>query len=606
MLLAANTLLAKVSRQFAFAALLGLPLLSNAQTITSFTPNSGPVGTSVLITGTGLTNVKSVLLNGQALKITDTSLGTVTVTIPVAASTGKLVLTVGTTTGGTSATVSGAQFGVTRSTSGVTFPQQTTKGTSFSNIKVATSANGFYSTPVVADLTGRGRADLLIGNGNGNIEYWQQDVVNGDAYTKIGNLKLTSSTGADIKATNFAKPTVADIDGNGLLDLLLGTGTGRRIARYEQTAANATSFNQLANLQVAGADLITGDSYPRPTIADLDGNGKLDLLVGDLSGVIKRYEATTLNGTTFTALGNVQVDGADLRVDGTSKPLLFDLDGNGLLDFIVGSQAGAVTRYEQTARYAATFASRGNLLTGGTTAVNMGTAGNNEGGYAAPTITDLDGDGRLDMLVGNANGTIYRFEQAQQAALTVSPLPVKLTSFGAQNASAGALLNWATASELNSASFEVQRSLDGAGFATVGSVAAAGTSATLRSYQYLDAAAPAGTSYYRLRQVDLDGTVAYSPVVALARPAAGSVAAKPLAFPVPFTDALSVALPGAEAPQAATVALLTLDGRTVYSRALALSAAPQALAGLPALAPGIYVLRTTTAGGTTTQRISRN
>ena len=606
MLLSINALLAKISRQFAFAALLGLPLLSNAQTITSFTPNAGPVGTSVLITGTGLTNVKSVLLNGQALKITDASLGTVTVTIPVAASTGKLVLTVGTATGGTSATVSGSQFGVTRSTSGVTFPQQTTKGTSFSNIKVATSGNGFYSTPVVADLTGRGRADLLIGNGNGNIEYWQQNVVNGADYTKIGNLKLTSSTGTDIKATNFAKPTVSDIDGDGLLDLLVGTGTGRRIARYEQTAAGAVTFTQLANLQSGAADLTTGDNYPRPTIADLDGNGKLDLLVGDLSGVIKRYEATTLNGTAFTALGNVQVDGADLRVDGTSKPLLFDLDGNGLLDFIVGSQAGAVTRYEQTARYATTFASRGNLLAGGTTPVNMGTAGNNEGGYAAPTITDLDGNGRLDLLVGNANGTIYRFEQAQQAALTASPLPVKLTSFGAQNTSAGALLNWATASELNSARFEVQRSLDGADFATVGNVAAAGTSATARSYQYLDAAAPAGTNYYRLRQVDLDGTVAYSPVVALAHPAAGFAAAKPLAFPVPFTDALSVALPGADAPQAATVVLLTLDGRTVYSRTLALSAAPQALAELPTLAPGIYVLRTSTAVGTTTQRIGRN
>ena len=606
MLLSTNTLLAKVSRQIAFVALLGLPLLSEAQTITSFTPNSGPVGTSVLITGTGLTNVKSVLLNGQALKITNASLGTVTVTIPVAASTGKLVLTVGTTTGGTSATVSGSQFGVTRSTSGLTFSQQTTKGASFSNIKVATSASGFYSTPVVADLTGKGRADLLIGNGNGNIEYWQQNTLNGDTYTKVGNLKLTSNTGTDIKVTNFAKPTVADIDGDGLLDLLVGTGTSRRIARFEQTAANATSFNQVANLQAAGADLQTGDNYPRPTIADLDGNGKLDLLVGDLSGVIKRYEASTLNGTTFTALGNVQVDGADLKVDGTSKPLLFDLDGNGLLDFIVGSQAGAVTRYEQTARYAATFTSRGNLLAAGATPVNMGTAGNNEGGYAAPTITDLDGDGRLDLLVGNANGTIYRFEQAQQAALAVSPLPVKLTSFGTQNASAGALLNWATASELNSASFEVQRSLDGASFATVGSVAAAGTSATPRSYQYLDAAAPAGTSYYRLRQVDLDGTVAYSPVVVLARPAAGSAAAKPLAFPVPFTDALSVALPGADAPQAATVALLTLDGRTVYSRTLALSAAPQALDGLPTLAPGIYVLRTTTAAGSTTQRISRN
>ncbi|RZK94130.1 MAG: T9SS type A sorting domain-containing protein, partial [Hymenobacter sp.] len=157
------------------------------------------------------------------------------------------------------------------------------------------------------------------------------------------------------------------------------------------------------------------------------------------------------------------------------------------------------------------------------------------------------------------------------------------------------------------ARFDIERSADGQVYTQVGSVAAAGTSPTARSYQYLDAAAPAGPSYYRLHQVDQDGTSAYSPVVVVSRAGSlGTAAAKPLAFPSPFTDALQVALPGADAPQPATVALLTLDGRTVYSRAVQLGATPQALADLPALAPGLYVLRTTTATGATSQRISRN
>ncbi|MDO7885583.1 FG-GAP-like repeat-containing protein [Hymenobacter cheonanensis] len=619
MLLSTNTLLKKLSSQTLFAALLGLPLLSSAQTISSFTPSTGPAGTSVLITGTSLTGTKSVMLNGQSLKITANALGSVTVTIPVAASTGKLVLT---TASGVA--VSGTQFGVTRSTSGVTFPQQTTKGSSFNTIKVTAASNSavtgtygavFYSTPTIADLTNTGRTDLLIGNANGNVEYWKQTNVNGTVFSKVSNLQL--GTGGDIRVANFAKPTVADIDGNGLLDMLVGTGDDRHIARFEQTAAGAITFTAKGNIQVPSgtttADLLTGAQFPRPAVTDLDGDGRLDLLIGDYSGLLKRYEATAVNSTTFVAdAGNIQADGANIKADGTAangtaKPLIFDMDGNGLLDMVMGSQLGAITRYEQSARYATTFTSKGNLTTNGTTAINMGTTGNNEGGFAAPIITDIDNDGKLDMLIGDQNGTVYLYTQAQQTALTASPLPVTLTSFTAQNASAGTLLSWATATETNSASFEVQRSLDGASFATVGTLAGAGSSVTPRSYQYLDATAPAGTSYYRLRQVDLDGTVAYSAVAVLARPATGSAAsAKALAFPVPFTDALSVALPGTDVPQAATVALLTLDGRTVYSRRLALSATPQALAELPTLAPGLYLLRTTTAAGTTTQRISRN
>ena len=619
MLLSANTLNKKIASQILFAALLSLPLLGSAQTIASFTPASGSAGTSVLITGTGLAGTKSVLLNGQALKITANTAASVTVTIPVAASTGKLVLTTA-----SGAVVASTQLGVTRSTSGVTFPQQTAKGSSFNTIKVAAATNSavtgsygavYYSTPTIADLTNTGRTDLLIGNANGNVEYWKQTTVNGTAFSKIGNLQL--GTGTDIRVANFAKPTVADIDGNGLLDMLVGTGDGQRIARFEQTAAGAITFTAKGNLQVPSGttttDLVTGAQFPRPSVTDLDGDGLLDLLIGDYSGLLKRYEATAVNSTTFVAdAGNIQADGANIKADGTAangtaKPLVFDMDGNGLLDMIMGSQAGAITRFEQSARYATTFMSKGNLTTNGSTAVNMGTTGNNEGGFAAPIITDINNDGQLDMLIGDQNGTIYLYTQAQKTALTASPLPVQLTSFTGQATSAGSQLSWATASEVNNARFEVQRSLDGASYATVGSVAGVGTSLLAHSYQYLDAAAPAGTSYYRLRQVDQDGTSAYSPVVLLTRPAAGlASAAQPQAFPTVFTDALAVVLPGAEAAQGATVALFTIEGRQIYASSVQLSATPQTLSGLPTLAPGLYMLRTTTAAGTTSQRVSHN
>lgn len=619
MSLFAKALFCKLSGQCIAVAACVLPLAGAAQTIIGFSPSTGNPGTVINITGTGLGSTKSVLLNGQSLKINSKSALTLSVTVPVAASTGKLVVTTA-----TGATVSASQFGVTRVTSGVTFPQQTAKGSSFNGIRVAAATSSavtgsygavYYSTPTIADLTGTGRTDLLIGNANGNVEYWPQSAVGSTTFSKSGNLKIANGT--DIRVANFAKPTVVDVDGNGLLDLLVGTGDNQRIARFEQTAANALTFNSLGNLQVPSGstttDLVTGSYFPRPSVADLDGDGRLELLIGDYSGLLRRYEANGVNSTVFVAdAGNIQADGANIKADGaatngTAKPLVFDMDGNGLLDMVMGSQSGAITRYEQSARYATTFVSKGNLTTDGSTAINMGGSGNAEGGFAAPIITDINNDGRLDMLVGDQSGSIYLFIQKQQAALTPSPLPVQLSAFSGQAAGLGNQLGWATASELNSARFEVERSADGSSYATLASLAAAGTSTVAHSYQYLDAAAPAGTSYYRLRQVDQDGTSAYSPVVVLSRTGSLSVGStQPQAFPTSFSDALSLALPGVDAAQTATVALFTTEGRQVYAGSVQLSATPQALRNLPTLAPGLYVLRTTTAAGTTSQRVSHN
>jgi hypothetical protein len=98
---------------------------------------------------------------------------------------------------------------------------------------------------------------------------------------------------------------------------------------------------------------------------------------------------------------------------------------------------------------------------------------------------------------------------------TAVPLPVELTAFTATAAGNAAVrLAWATASEKNSATFDVERSADGTRFVGIGTVAAAGSSSAPHSYELLDGKLPAGVAllYYRLKQVDTDGTFSYSPV----------------------------------------------------------------------------------------------
>ncbi|MBG8556109.1 T9SS type A sorting domain-containing protein [Hymenobacter sp. BT594] len=165
------------------------------------------------------------------------------------------------------------------------------------------------------------------------------------------------------------------------------------------------------------------------------------------------------------------------------------------------------------------------------------------------------------------------------------PLPVQLVAFTAEAQPGAVALAWRTASEINSARFEVERSPDGVVFTAIGTAAAAGSSSGPRAYALADARLPAGASrlYYRLRQVDRDGTFSYSPVRAVAVSGPSGLAL----FPNP-TRSGTATLTGA--PSGTLVTVLDALGRPV--QAAATDAAGTAALVLPAGLPsGVYLVR---------------
>ncbi len=96
-----------------------------------------------------------------------------------------------------------------------------------------------------------------------------------------------------------------------------------------------------------------------------------------------------------------------------------------------------------------------------------------------------------------------------------SPLPVELVSFGAEAVDGNVAINWSTATEQNSDHFVVERSQDGTYFEAIATVQAAGNSSTYRNYTAVDDLPFFGNNYYRLRQWDLDGKQAESPIAAV-------------------------------------------------------------------------------------------
>lgn len=116
----------------------------------------------------------------------------------------------------------------------------------------------------------------------------------------------------------------------------------------------------------------------------------------------------------------------------------------------------------------------------------------------ASVLTDIDGDIRH---------LTYPYIGADESN---TPLPVELTSFTASAKGNVVELTWQTATEKNSAYFEVQRKADKDSWTTIGKVNAAGTTTEKARYSFTEKDVKCAVAYYRLKMVDLDGSYSYS------------------------------------------------------------------------------------------------
>ncbi len=204
----------------------------------------------------------------------------------------------------------------------------------------------------------------------------------------------------DLMTNNFnsidvgdnSSPAFTDIDGDGLLDLLIGEYVGN-LNHYEQNAANSTSFT----LVTTYFNSIDVGTHSTPAFTDLDDDGLLDMLVGETEGNLNHYEQDTNNSTSFHL---VTENFNSIDVGYYSAPTFTDIDGDGLLDLIVGEYDHNLNHYEQDTNNSTSF----HLVTEYFNSIDAGT-------ISTPAFTDLDDDGLLDLIVGNTDGKLSHYEQ---------------------------------------------------------------------------------------------------------------------------------------------------------------------------------------------------
>lgn len=137
-----------------------------------------------------------------------------------------------------------------------------------------------------------------------------------------------------------------------------------------------------------------------------------------------------------------------------------------------------------------------------------------------PTPNELLSIGGVDKYVGKTDVSIAGPAMASSATAT-SPsgftstpmsLPVTFVSFSADRDDNGAVqLTWNTTNEINNSHFEIERSIDGTDWTTLGTVAAGGN-AIADTYNFTDENAPAAQAMYRILQMDIDGKAMYSKI----------------------------------------------------------------------------------------------
>ena len=230
-----------------------------------------------------------------------------------------------------------------------------------------------------------------------------------------------------IDVGNGSAPTLADIDGDGDLDALIGAedgtlyyyqNTGSRTAPvYTAQTGTANPFN--------GIDVGNASTS---TLADLDGDGDLDAISGEFWGTLKYYQ----NTGSRTAPVYIEQTGTANPFNGIdvgfySIPTLADIDGDGDLDAIIGEQNGTLKYYQNTGSSTAPVYTE---QTGTANPFNGIDIGLNN----APTFADIDGDGDLDAIIGEWEGTLKYYKNTSSSTVPTNSAPTAVSLTNQQTA----------------------------------------------------------------------------------------------------------------------------------------------------------------------------
>lgn len=400
------------------------------------------------------------------------------------------------------------------------------------------------------DSDGDGIADIIEAGGvdtdnDGRVDDDTDTDNDGWADTFDSDNSGTALTDGDQDGDGFQNRIDLDADNDGIADIIEAGGTdadGDGLSD-NSTDANGNGWSEAYDETEAGEVLpvvdTDGDGISNYLDLDSDSDGITDNVEGqttagflaplgsdgDDDGWDDRYDSD--NGGTAIALSNKDATGDPDYIDE-------DSDDDGQLDYIEGfdDDEDGFALNDLLTRASNYESAAGNPL-------HYVNSDDTDADGVPNWAEDADGDGTLNYLdpdngfyVDSDNdGLINLFDTDNNGAASILPdtdgdseydfrdtddqtagLPIELLNFKAKRINDIVQLDWTTQSEINNDYFEIQRLDESNHFESLGNIDGAGNSNVILNYRFFDTEPLIGENYYRLKQVDFDGTFSFSQI----------------------------------------------------------------------------------------------
>jgi hypothetical protein len=281
------------------------------------------------------------------------------------------------------------------------------------------------STVEAFDISGNGLLDVVMGDVTFSFVNY---LPNTGTLTYASVLSQDTSFPAyDIPArtASFPLPVFIDIDQDGQEDLVVTPFEGFGVDNIENVLYYRNIGESSVQLSFQTKSLFVGDMIEvgenaAPCFIDITGNGLKDLLIGggvrlgDAPPVYKITYYRNVGFADFPIYTLEQEDYLGFRALGLNEPYpaAGDVTGDGKIDLLVGLADGRILLYPNQATGPGFVAGNPSLL-------KVGSADLDVGQNAAPCVVDLDRDGRRDLVVGERNGNINYFRNAGGSGINV-------------------------------------------------------------------------------------------------------------------------------------------------------------------------------------------